>query len=533
MPRPEPAPATPPDLPTLTLDGSLADLPPAALEAALQGWLPSRRWYPGTRADAARLLYLLPCGDVELPAVLAEVEVPGDPASYPVPLVFVPLEQAAGASDALRGAVARLRLDGRDGVLMEGFGVPAFITRWLDDLAREPVRAVAGGELHWLPVAAAGALPGCQGAPVKVLSAEQSNSSAVIDGRYMFKLLRRVLPGLHPEAEMGAYLTAQGFAHVPALLGQVRRVDADGAARTLAVLQAFRPNQGDAWQWTLEHLDRALRNALAADAGGEQAAETELRTLQAFAGVLGRRLGELHSVLARPADEADFGPLESDAATTEAWARSVVAQLDAALAALEDHRAALDPETAALAAGLLQRRDALRQQVETLARRSAGGLLIRVHGDLHLGQVLVEDGDACFIDFEGEPTRSLAERRARHSPFKDVAGLLRSFDYAAAMLVRGDGVADDAPQAAALRRQLAERYRQQAGRACLEAYRIAAAGLPHAWFERDGEQAALALFGIEKAAYEILYEAHYRPHWLAVPLRGLVALTQDPGVTHE
>ncbi|MDV3441689.1 hypothetical protein R0G64_19915, partial [Pseudomonas otitidis] len=96
MPRPEPAPATPPDLPTLTLDGSLADLPPAALEAALQSWLPSRRWYPGTRADAARLLYLLPCGDAELPAVLAEVEVPGDPASYPVPLVFVPLEQAAG-----------------------------------------------------------------------------------------------------------------------------------------------------------------------------------------------------------------------------------------------------------------------------------------------------------------------------------------------------------------------------------------------------------------------------------------------------
>lgn len=162
--------------------------------------------------------------------------------------------------------------------------------------------------------------------------------------------------------------------------------------------------------------------------------------------------------------------------------------------------------------------------MQRLAQRIEGAIRIRVHGDLHLGQVLVLPGDVCFIDFEGEPARPLEQRRQRHSPYKDVSGLLRSFDYAAATALRSLHGTEQSEAAQQARAVISERYREQSVQAFLKAYREAASGLPHLWQQDDGEQAALALFSIEKAAYEIAYEASYRPEWLDVPLAGLVEL---------
>ena len=149
---------------------------------------------------------------------------------------------------------------------------------------------------------------------------------------------------------------------------------------------------------------------------------------------------------------------------------------------------------------------------------------MRVHGDLHLGQVLVVQGDAYLIDFEGEPSRSLEERRARHSPYKDVSGVLRSFDYAAAMVSRGAASADLPDATRQAHQRVARNYLHQARHAFVEAYSLATAALPHAWAHSDGERAALELFSLEKAAYEVAYEAENRPAWLAVPLQGLHGL---------
>jgi len=201
------------------------------------------------------------------------------------------------------------------------------------------------------------------------------------------------------------------------------------------------------------------------------------------------------------------------------------------LQALARQRDALSPATAKEADWLLAREKSLLEAVSRLAARAAGGLRIRVHGDLHLGQVLVVQGDAYIIDFEGEPNRSLEERRQRHSPFKDVAGMLRSFDYAAAVAQRNASGVDGAMDAQQLVQGVVARYREQACSAFLDAYRLAANGIPHEWQERDGENAALDLFCLEKAAYEILYESGHRPEWLDVPLLGLVALARQlPGV---
>src|SRR5690606_27401067 len=142
------------------------------------------------------------------------------------------------------------------------------------------------------------------------------------------------------------------------------------------------------------------------------------------------------------------------------------------------------------------------------------------------GQVLVVGGDAFFIDFEGEPARSMAERRERQSPLKDVAGILRSFDYAAAMAIRNAQSTDESPAAEKARRTIAAVYLTQTRRAFADAYEQAAAELPHAWEASDGAEAALTLFRVEKAAYEVVYEAHFRPDWLEVPLQGLMEISQ-------
>src|SRR5690606_21775974 len=170
---------------------------------------------------------------------------------------------------------------------------------------------------------------------------------------------------------------------------------------------------------------------------------------------------------------------------------------------------------------LQARRETLPQRIRNLAERTAGGLRIRVHGDLHLGQVLVIQGDAVLIDFEGEPARSLEERRARHSPFKDVGGVLRSIDYAAAMAERHAQSNDTSSEANPACRQIVHPYRTPASAAFLQGYRQAAEASPHAWEDPSGAQAALWLFTLEKVLYEIAYEAQNRPAWLAVPLRGL------------
>jgi len=176
---------------------------------------------------------------------------------------------------------------------------------------------------------------------------------------------------------------------------------------------------------------------------------------------------------------------------------------------------------------LLGLRDRLLDEVGRLANSVIGGLRTRVHGDLHLGQVLVAQGDAYFIDFEGEPVRSLEERRAKISPLKDVAGVLRSFEYAAFMIRRNAQGSDTSTEAEDARHRIAENYRHSARSTFMEAYRQAAAEVPHTWRDAEGAEAALALFSFEKTAYEILYEAENRPAWLPVPLRGLCEMAQQ------
>jgi maltose alpha-D-glucosyltransferase/alpha-amylase len=410
-------------------------------------------------------------------------------------------------------ALARVRRGPKVGLLTDAFALPAFAIAVLAGLAQKDIFAIDRGMIRFEPTSRMADVTVPNDVEMHWISAEQSNSSVIVGDIAIIKLFRRVTDGPHPEAEMGRYLTENGFASTPALLGEVVRVEADGTRHALAIAQAFVRNQGDAWTWTMDLLLRGLSDIT----GGDEAAAADAAShtdYVRFATLLGRRLGEMHAVLGRPTTDPAFAPVTGTGATAVEFADRVQRQLAAAynaIAGMEDVDSRLmDSARAALFARL-----------PTLADRVEGATLARIHGDLHLGQVLVVNGDVAIIDFEGEPAKPIEIRRGKDHPLRDVAGMIRSFDYAAAMVRRRSQashahLADE--QVAAFTGSFVER----ATEAFLAGYHEAIGVSP----EHVMDAALLDLFLIEKAAYEVVYEAANRPAWIDVPLHGLARRTR-------
>ena len=306
------------------------------------------------------------------------------------------------------------------------------------------------------------------------LRVEQTNTSVVLGERLILKLYRLLEPGVNPDLEVSAFLTDVGFAGTPAVAGWATYEPDDGAPCAAAMLQAFVPSEGDAWA--------AMLRDLAADP--DVAIDAARR--------IGRLSRELHAALASRRDDPAFPTRGATVDELAAWQLAAERQLAAALEAAEgrlDHlRGPIAGQLAAIAA-------------------AEGARVSRIHGDYHLGQLLAtRDGGFCVIDFEGEPARSLDERRAVASPLRDVAGMLRSLDYAARTAERGDHASGFG----------AEAWLARARGAFLGGY----GGIGSA------EAELLAAFELEKACYEVVYEANNRPDWLWLPLDALARLAR-------
>ena len=477
-------------------------------QTALPAYLPLRRWYgsktePLTGVTVAYAAALPGTGQ----AVMAEVEaaLPGRTERYVLPLAIVWDDEQPGALP-LQLALARVRRVARVGVLTDGFASDPFVHATMAAFEAKAQIAIPGGTLHYrrTPQWVTG------GDTIRRLSAEQTNSSMILGDAVVLKLVRKVLAGVHPEAEMTSFLTAHGFANTAPLLGELLRISDDGTRHTLALVQGFVRNQGDGWGWTLEYLARAADELSITDDLPD--ATGLFMAYDVFARAVGTRLAELHRTLAAPTTEAQFTPEPATPAIRSAWAAGAREQLEQALALLTD---AAGPQ----AHWLLAHRDAVLALPEQLAAQGDGALNTRVHGDFHLGQVLVAESDAYIIDFEGEPARTMEQRRARSCPMRDVAGLLRSFEYAAAAAAKPDG----ADPASARRETVLADFRTRAAAEFLAAYRAVLHDGP-AWVPQPAEQPLLDLFLLEKAAYEIRYEAANRPTWLPIPLAGLHAI---------
>jgi maltose alpha-D-glucosyltransferase/alpha-amylase len=316
---------------------------------------------------------------------------------------------------------------------------------------------------------------------------------------------------------MNHYLTSQGFAHAPALLGDVVHIAADGTQATLAIALQFVRNQGDAWSWMLDHLTRVLDAEAPAEPVAGSRADL-LADCDAIAGAIGRRLGEMHAILARETSNSAFSPKTAADGDAAGWVKKTEQRVQKAVEAIAGVQTWQREQDQERAQELINRQTTIAAAVRALAESGAGTLMTRIHGDFHLGQVLVASGDAHIIDFEGEPATSIAERRAKTSPLRDVAGLLRSIDYAGATLIDRRAVGA-VPVDEAQRDQLIARFRSRASTAFLHAYWEAAGSS-----SGPGARTLLDLFLIEKAAYEITYEVANRPTWIGVPLAGMARL---------
>jgi maltose alpha-D-glucosyltransferase/alpha-amylase len=289
---------------------------------------------------------------------------------------------------------------------------------------------------------------------------------------------------------------------------------------TVALLTGFVPNQGNAWEYTQGYLARLLEDRR----GGTPLADDSHGLYVALMHTLGQRTAQLHQALATPSDDPAFAPEPITVADVERWRAEAFTDLDLTLERLRNALSQLPPAVRPDGELLLARRELLARRIrETVAAAVPGGVKIRRHGDYHLGQVLVQRNDFVIIDFEGEPGRSLAERRVKHSPLRDVAGMLRSFEYA--RLTAIGHFLPATPQDSARWEPLLAGWERQAREAFLAAYdeTARAAGL---YVRFEDAAPLLQLFEIEKALYEVRYELGNRPDWVSTPVRSLLAWTR-------
>jgi maltose alpha-D-glucosyltransferase/alpha-amylase len=360
---------------------------------------------------------------------------------------------------------------------------------------------------------------------VRAIETEQSNTTALIDDKLVVKLFRRLEPGVNPEIEVGRFLTdVAGFEHAPALLGTVELVEGEKRS-SVAVMHAFVGNQGEAWTVTSAYLERFVeeQRLLATE---DAAQSSELAAYQRLMVQIGRRLAQMQIALASRDDYEDFRPDPVGDKDRSSWIRGIVNRAVRVRERLIAHRAGLTEPDRVLAEQLLDSTHALADSLGHLVPERLAVHKIRTHGDFHLGQVLIAKDDVFIIDFEGEPRRSIADRRAKAPAARDVAGLVRSIDYSATAAFER-----------ALRRAPDEHGRLAAGLAIWR--ETSAATFVSAYREemtdtrlwpQDLEESdrLLDLFLIEKALYEIEYELSHRPEWLRVPLAGILRILAVP-----
>ena len=493
---------------------------------ALPDFLPRQRWFAAKDAAIGSVeihpLASIPGDGARPQLTLVEVALSkGEPQRY-----FLPLSVRWGEDQFRYGApklpytIAKVRRRSQVGALVDGAYDEAFAHALLESMKAARSVRTPDGEIRFSSTEALQTL-GDLGVP-RLAGTEQSNVSLICGDVVMLKIYRRLMRGIQPELEVCRFLTEHaGFKNSPAYLGAVEHVSEGGEARALVAAFSFVSNQGDAWSVITEGLARLFNEHAVASRASEEGAFGFPLDLGA---TLGRRTAELHRALAIESSDPAFTPEPITKQTLALWVERARDVAGTAFAALDATRG---PHTEAVAAEierLKERRGGVFETLEAIARIPATGVKTRIHGDYHLGQVLVAKTDVVIVDFEGEPQRPPSERREKSSPLRDVAGMLRSFDYAARAAL--DRVAAHGPGSDHAAHALAVRWRQQTSRDFLSAYVQSMKGTPS--YPDDGSTAAglLDLFLLQKAFYEIGYEAANRPNWLPIPVCGVLDLLE-------
>ncbi|MET3182052.1 UNVERIFIED_ORG: maltose alpha-D-glucosyltransferase/alpha-amylase [Variovorax guangxiensis] len=489
-----------------------------------------QRWYAskGTVIQRARLAdhAVWEVDGLSWMLSLLDLEGPAGGATYFMPLALAweerDEERMAGVGQA---ALAKVRQQAQVGLMGDAFYDEAFCRALVRTIAKGAELPTLGGKLVFRPTAAFAEIAvDIDALPVGRPSGASSNTALTLDETLFLKGYRHVREGINPELEMGRFLTEVArYPHCVPVLGALEYMTNDGRTMTLAMVQSYMANQGDGWDYTLGYLERFLRDVLTTDGAtpGEPDVSSVHGGFLALMATLGRRTAELHRALAARTGSAAFDPEPLAAADFAGFKTHAANDAAATLALLHERLELLPPAAQPDARSLLEAADALRAAIEARHPVEGGGIKSRYHGDFHLGQVLVKDNDFVIIDFEGEPARSFEERRTKSSPLRDVAGMLRSFNYARWSALRRVAQSPDeaerlAPPAIAWERATRDAF--------LGGYGAALAGPDGAPLDAE----LLALFELDKALYELRYELENRIEWAQVPLHGVLALIQPP-----
>ena len=509
------------------------------------------RWFGGKARNVirVRLLDTVPVKGLDDTAfIITEVHYPsGENEKYQLPLTFVPIEKADRDDEAFRKhVVARIELGGRDGFLCDASNDEAFRGELLALILREGVWHGDGGRIS----AETGQRidtyhRGQEGAalPSSLLGNEQSNTSLKYGDSLCLKLYRKIDTGTAPEIEMCRKLTDQtSFRNLPFYLGSLDYSRSHRERYSIGILQNFVPNEGDGWQLSLDNVLRYYEDVLTRSARG-----IEAPVLPALSGTalplppiihelvgefylemiekLAERTAGMHTALASLENDSDFAPEPFTTLYQRSIYQAMTEQVKRNMIFLKETLHTLPKESRELGHLLLQREKDILHQFEPVRREKIETVKIRIHGDYHLGQVLYTGNDFVILDFEGEPARSLSERKIKRSVYRDLSGMLRSFDYAAFNVLLNHPTIR--PEDRKVLQPWAELWSFHVGQHFIDAYteKTQGGGL----IPKEGRQRELLMraYLMNKAVYELNYELNNRPDWAQIPMNGILRLIES------
>jgi maltose alpha-D-glucosyltransferase/alpha-amylase len=523
-----------PELLTLVVRRDVSDLigpreGDSLLRRILPSFLPKQRWFAAKNSSIANISLVgfadLSHENHHYPLMQVEVSFRGE---QPTQRYFLPLSintRPGVLEDTalLPYALARVRRMARVGILHDALAEEHFALAVIAAIREGRRIAANNGAIQFSSTQALHDLSLPAELHAQRLHVEQSHSSTVISDAAILKIYRRLFNGSHPEVEIGRFLTEVAqYRNAPALLGMITYQPEEGEATALGVLQQYIANQGDGWNYTIDYLERTfdqlLLNHVDVNEGAQERHQVYLQRIH----LLGQRTAELHRAFATPTDDPEFAAEPVNQDDLALWRTEAQAQAQTAFATLEQGLGKLSEAMRNRAQKLLERREECLEVIANLADGEVQVAKTRLHGDYHLGQVLVAADDFYLVDFEGEPAANLAQRRRKHCVLRDVAGMLRSFDYATATVLSRISQRGGDPHGAMPAH--AETWRETASAAFLAGYEEAIGDSPNWPADEAQRQRLLRLFLLQKALYEVCYEANNRPQWLEIPLTSVLEI---------
>jgi maltose alpha-D-glucosyltransferase / alpha-amylase len=541
------------ELPELRVSGNWTNVLTArgrgSLEDVLPGYLRERRWFGGKARTikSARVQDAIPLdqtsGGVFLGLVYVEYT-EGNPETYAIPLAFASGEHAGHLLEhSPQAALARLKLrGGDDGVLFDALFEPAIAEMFLNLVGRRRRIKSGNNQLVGNTTRAYRQIRDSADGPLppRISGAEQSNTSIIYGQELILKLFRKLEPGINPDLEIGRFLTRHGFEHSPPIAGWLEYQGSNREPMSVGILLQYIHNEGDAWSFTLDALSRYFDRVVTEQDSPEfeelstanllelsshdppEEAHEYFDTYLDEAWLLGKRTAEMHLSLASDTTTPDFAPEQFTTFSQRSIYQSMRTSTRQTMQALRRARRRLPETVQSLAEFVINAEPSIEDRLRTIIQRRVAGIRSRTHGDYHLGQVLFTGKDFMIIDFEGEPARSIGERRLKRPPLRDVAGMLRSFHYAAyaAMFTQLQGGIIREEDTEHLEPWIRYWYVWVAS-SYLKGYLETAGGSRIVPENPEDLHLLLDIHMLEKAVYELSYELNNRPSWVGIPLQGI------------